>query len=132
MTLAIQILRPDGIAFEGDCSKLVGHCDLGSFCLLPNHVDWVTSLKPGILTLTLTDQREVFFAVDHGVLVKQDRRVNVSTLYAIKGDLGSLRDAVEQQQLSQTEQEQAARLALERLEASLVRQILEWDGGNRG
>lgn len=132
MNLAVQILRPDGIAFRGDCEKVVGYSDNGSFCLLPAHIDWVSSLKPGILTLTLIDRSERYFAVSQGILVKQDRAVMISTLHAVAGSLGKLQQAVERQQRAWDESEQEARLALDRLEATLVRQILEWKGAGHG
>ncbi|HHX91770.1 MAG TPA: F0F1 ATP synthase subunit epsilon, partial [Paracoccus sp.] len=98
----------------------------GSFGLLPRHIDYVTALVPGILTLTAADGAETFLAVDEGVLVKHGAEVRVSTWNALQGRLGELRAAVLDQFSALGEEEQKARVALGRLEASLVQQVLEW------
>jgi phage shock protein A len=58
--------------------------------------------------------------------------VLVSTRNAVVGPLGELRRAVREQFRDRGEREQKARAALDRLEASLVRQVLEWEGRGRG
>lgn len=131
MTLHVKIMLPDGILFQRECIKVVGEAENGSFCLLPNHIDFATSLRPGILLLESDDNQETYFAIDQGILVKKHRSVMISTLHAVRGVLGELRDAVQRQQEARALQEFESRSALDRLEASLVQQILQWDGGAR-
>ena len=100
----------------------------GSFCLLPRHVDFLAALVPGILVLMSQDDEETFLAVDEGILVKRGPEVLVSTWNAVRGRLGELRNAMRDQFRERGEEEQKARSALDHLEASLVRQILEWEG----
>ena len=107
---------------------MVAEAQNGSFCLLPRHVDFVAALVPGILALTSQSGEETFLAVDEGILVKRGPEVQVSTWNALEGKLGELRQAVLAQFRALGEQEQKARQALDHLEASLARQIFEWEG----
>lgn len=131
MTMAVKVILPSGLFLQQQAAKVVAEAQNGSFCLLPGHVDFVAALVPGILALTAPDGKETFLAVDEGVLVKSGPEVLISTWNAVQGVLGELRQAVRQQFRELTEREQMARLALDRLESSLVRQILEWEGRSR-
>jgi len=126
--MIVKVILPSGILLEQAAAKVVAEAENGSFCLLPRHVDFVAALVPGILSLTAEDGEETFLAVDQGILVKRGREVLVSTWNAVQGVLGELRQAVREQFRDLGEREQQARVALEHLEASLVRQILGWEG----
>lgn len=127
MSMTVKVILPSGVFLEQEAVKTVAEAQNGSFCLLPRHIDFVAALVPGILTLTSPGGEETFLAVDEGVLVKHGPEVLVSTGNALQGKLGRLRQAVLAQFHELGEQEQRARLALDRLEASLVHQILEWN-----
>lgn len=129
--MLVKVVLPSGVLLEQDAEKVVAEAQNGSFCFLPRHVDFVAALVPGILTLTARDGQETFLAVDVGVLVKRGSEVLVSTWNAVQGKLGALQETLRSQRLQRSEEEQQARLALDRLEASLVRQILEWEGRGR-
>ncbi|MDX9741293.1 MAG: F0F1 ATP synthase subunit epsilon [Gammaproteobacteria bacterium] len=128
MSMMVKTILPSGVLLEQEAVKLVAEAQNGSFCLLPQHIDFVAALVPGILTLTSAQGEETFLAVDEGILVKHGSQVLVSTRNALEGRLGELRQAVLTQFQEMGEQEQKARLALDRLEANLVHQILEWEG----
>ena len=132
MSMSVKVVLPSGVLLEQEAVKVVAEAQNGSFCLLPRHVDFVAALVPGILTLTSSEGEETFLAVDEGVLVKHGPEVLVSTWNALQGKLGELRQAVLAQFRERGEREQRARLALGRLEASLVHQILEWDRVRHG
>lgn len=128
MNMTVKVILPSGVLLDQAAVKVVAEAQNGSFCLLPRHIDFVATLVPGILALTSPEGEETFLAVDEGVLVKHGPEVLVSTWNAVEGKLGELRQAVLAQFRVRGEQEQKARLALSRLEASLVHQIFEWDG----
>lgn len=132
MSMRVKVIVPSGVLAEQQAAKLVAEARDGSFCLLPRHVDFVAALAPGILTLTAADGEETFFAVDEGVLVKHGLEVLVSSFDALQGKLGELQQAVFAQFRERDEQERNARMALDRLEASLVHQVLDWDGRGYG
>lgn len=132
MNMVVKVVLPSGVLLEQPAAKLVAEAENGSFCLLPRHVDFVSALVPGILALTTDEGEETFLAVDEGVLVKRGANVLVSTPNAVQGRLGELRQAVQEQFRERDEDEQQARLALDHLEASLMRQILDWQGHSYG
>jgi F-type H+-transporting ATPase subunit epsilon len=122
----LNLLTPTEVLFEEVVGKIVGEAEDGAFGVLPHHVDYVAALVPGLLHCELKDGKQVFFAVDEGVLVKCGPDVFVSTFHAIRGpDLGELRRAVRQSFRASTEREERARTALSRLEADMVRRYLE-------
>ncbi|MBM4070174.1 MAG: F0F1 ATP synthase subunit epsilon [Planctomycetes bacterium] len=125
--MKLKVVLPSGVFLEQEVVKVVAEAQNGAFCLLPRHIDFVASLIPGILALTSQDDEESFLAVDEGVLVKCGPEVLVSTWNAVRGPLGELRHAVREQFRELGEREQKARSALGKLEASMVRQILEWE-----
>ena len=122
-----KVILPSGVLLEQEAVKVVAEAQNGSFCLLPQHIDFTAALVPGILILTAADGEETFLAIDEGILVKHGREVLISTWNALRGRLGELQQTVVAQLRDLGEQEQQARLALDRLEASLVHQIIEWE-----
>lgn len=128
MNMMVKVVLPSGVLLEQEAVKVVAEAQNGSFCILPRHVDFLAALVPGILALTQPSGEETFLAVDEGILVKRGPEVLVSTWNAVRGMLGELRQAVREQFHELGEEEQKARSALDHLEASLVRQILEWEG----
>ena len=128
MNMRVKVVLPSGVLLEQSAAKVVAEARNGSFCLLPRHVDFAATLVPGILALTSEDGEETFLAVDEGVLVKRGPEVLVSTWNAARGQLGELRRAARARFHDLGEREREARLALDRLEASLARQVFEWEG----
>lgn len=127
MSMRVKLVVPSGVLLEQEAVKVVAEAQDGAFCLLPRHVDFVAALVPGILGLTSADGAETFVALDEGILVKHGPEVLVSTWNALQGELGELQRSVLGQLRELGEEEQQARLALDRLEASLVHQLREWE-----
>ena len=125
--MRVKLVVPSGVLLEQEAVKVVAEAQDGAFCLLPRHVDFVAALVPGILGLTSADGAETFVALDEGILVKHGPEVLVSTWNALQGELGELQRSVLGQLRELGEEEQQARLALDRLEASLVHQLREWE-----
>jgi F-type H+-transporting ATPase subunit epsilon len=124
--MRLKILLPTRVFLDEAVTKVVAEAENGSFCLEPNHVDFVTSLDAGILSYTESEGQEVFVAVNRGVLVKRGPQVMVSTRDAVRGpELGTLRHTVEQRFEQESEEERQARTALAKLEARFARGVLE-------
>lgn len=122
----LRILLPVEVLMDAPVARLVAEADNGAFGILPRHVDFVTALKPGLVSLTTPEGKEEFVAVDEGVLVKQGREVLISVRNAARGqDLGSLRRLVAETFESVDEKERRTRSALARLEAGFMRRFLE-------
>ena len=121
-----KILLPSEVFYNQEVAKVVAEAGNGSFCLLPQHIDFVAALVPGLLRIVATQGAEEFYAVDEGILVKKGQEVMVSTRNAMKiPDLGQLKGVVEEKFKALDEREKAARTAAARLEADLVRRFME-------
>ncbi len=121
-----KILLPAEVFFNKEVAKVVAEAGNGSFCLLPQHIDFVAALVPGLLRIVGIEGREEFYAIDEGVLVKRGPNVMVSTRNVIRiPDLGQLKQVVDEQFKALDDKEKAARTAAARLEADLVRRFME-------
>ena len=123
--MKLDILLPFGIfARKSDVSRIIAETPEGSFGLLPQRLDFVAALVPGILTYQTEAEGEVFVAVDEGVLVKAGAQVRVSVRRALSGtDLAQLRRAVEREFLTLDDEEKSVRSAVAKMETDLVRGI---------
>ncbi len=121
----LKILLPFQVyAEKTSVSRIVAETREGSFGLLPNRLDCVAALTPGILIYETETDGEVFVAVDEGVLVKAGTDVLVSVRRAVAGnDLSKLRDLVQQEFLSLDEQEENVRSVMAKLEAGFLKQF---------
>jgi F-type H+-transporting ATPase subunit epsilon len=121
----LKILLPGKTFLKREVKKITAEAENGWFCLLPKHVDFTTSLTPGILLLTTPEEKDVFLAIDEGILVKYGKEVVISTRNAIEGeDLGELKNRVEEIFIKTDEKEKDAQTALSKLEADFVRSFL--------
>jgi len=121
----LKILLPGKTFLKKEVKKITAEAENGWFCLLPKHVDFTTSLTPGILILTTSEGKDVVLAIDEGILVKYGKEVVISTRNAIEGeDLGELKNRVEEIFIKTDEKEKDAQTALSKLEADFVRSFL--------
>lgn len=124
--MRLQVLLPTEVLVDEEVCKVIAEAENGEFCFLPRHIDFVTSLVPGVLCFCDREGRESFAAVDEGVLVKCGRDVFVSTLNGVRGnELGVLQSLVEDRFLELDEHERKVRSALARLEAGTLRGFWE-------
>ena len=125
----LRILLPFGVfAEQSDVMRVVADTTDGSYGLLPNRLDCVAALVPGILTYEAKDCGNVYVGIDQGVLVKAGAQVTVSVRRAIGGsDLGQLKDAVERDFLKLDEQERNVRTAVAKMEGSLMGRLAEFE-----
>ena len=123
--MTLKILLPFQVfAEKTDVSRIVAETPGGSFGLLPNRLDCVAALEPGILTYETEADGEVFVAIDEGVLVKTGPDVLVSARRALGGkNLGVLREAVTEEFLTLDEHEQSVRTVMAKLESGFVRRF---------
>jgi F-type H+-transporting ATPase subunit epsilon len=122
----LKVLLPFGIYTSiDDVSNIVAEAHEGSFGLLPQRLDCVAALAPGILSYT-TAAGTVYLAADEGVLVKQGADVTVSVRHCIRATaLAQLHDAVKREFLILNAQDQAMRLAISKMEGGLVGRFAE-------
>lgn len=130
--MRLLVMIPAQVEVDRTVEKVVAESVDGSFGLLPQHVDMITELVPGILSYH-ADGQEHFVAVDGGLLAKVGDEVQVATTQAVVGaGLADLRRVVEQTFHQVEEREQDARAALMRLESDLVQRLVELRELGRG
>ncbi len=121
----LKVLLPFQIfADKTDVLRIVAQTRQGSFGLLPQRLDCVAALVPGILIYETEAQGELCAAVDEGVLVKAGADVLISVRRAHGGtDLDQLRESVEREFLVQGEQEQNLREVIAKLESGFLHRL---------
>jgi F-type H+-transporting ATPase subunit epsilon len=124
--MRLKILLPAEVLLAQEVKKIVAEAENGSFCLMPNHIDFVATLAPGIFSYEPVEGGQELLAMDVGTLVKKGADVLVSTRNAVRApDLGKLKEVVVQQYDILDEREKMVRSASARLEASLIRRFIE-------
>jgi len=125
--MQLKVLLPSRVCLDNvDVVRIVAETREGSFGILPNRLDCVAAIAPGILTYQEKEGVPVYLAVAEGVLVKVGAQVLVSVRDAIGGsDLGRLQEAVKQQFLKLDRQQRDVHDALARMEGRFVGQIVE-------
>jgi F-type H+-transporting ATPase subunit epsilon len=125
--LQLEILLPFKVFLASEpVSHIVAVTPCGSFGLLPQRLDCVTAVSPGILTYFTPAGNEINVAVDRGMLIKTGSQVRVCVRRAMSGGLGDLRRAVTQEFLNLDAREQSLRAALAGLEGGLIRRLAEF------
>jgi len=108
-------------------SRMVVETRGGSVGFLPQGLDCVASLVPGILTYEAGSGGEASVALDEGVLVKSGPDVLVSVRRAVSGtDLGLLRGTVAKEFLALDGQEKNAHSAAAQWEAGFLRSLADF------
>jgi len=124
--MRLKLLTPTEVVVDEAVVKISAEGAAGLFCLLPRHRDWVAALVPGLLGFVAPDGSETFVAVDQGVLVKCADEVLVAVRRAVRDcDLTCLREVVDKRFRHFDDEEKAARSAIARLEAGVIRRFLE-------
>jgi F-type H+-transporting ATPase subunit epsilon len=129
--MQLKILLPSQVFAElKDVIRIVAETRQGSFGFLPQRLDCVAALAPGILAYSTENGTETYVAVDEGVLAKIGNQVLISVRNAIGGaDLGQLHQAVEREFLTLDDQEKRVRTATAELESGMIRRFAEFHRG---
>ncbi len=124
--MRLKVVLPTKILLETDAIKVIAEAEYGMFCLLPHHIDFVATLIPSLLSFVSTQGKEQFLAIAQGVLIKYGNQITVATQYAVQGgDLGMLKQTLEQQLGLIDEREKTARSVLAKLEVNTLRHFIE-------
>ncbi len=54
-TFSFKLVSPTGIVYEGPVEQAIAIGAKGEFGVLPNHINFITALNPGVITLKLGD-----------------------------------------------------------------------------
>ncbi len=130
MTFHLQVVTPDGLAFEGEAEKLSVRTQEGVIGILPRHIDYVAPLGMGEAVITDAEGKEHYAACIGGMVAVHNGKVRlVATTFewAKSIDLARAKEA-EQRARSAMERsgisERDLKLAEAKLHRSLVRQAV--------
>lgn len=122
----LKVLSPYEVILEQKVNKVVAEGIEGYFCLLPRHIDYVSTLKASILGYTDLEDNSHYVAVNEGVLTKCGSLVTVSTLNAIEGDsLEELRQKVLTEFIKVDDVEKEVKTALASLELQMFKELMK-------
>lgn len=120
--MRVSLRLPTRLLFEGEVKSLQATAENGAFGILPNHADYVAPLVPSVLVLLGAEDKEYFFGIDHGLLVKRGHQVDIAVRRAVRGEsLATLAETIGASFSQIDEDERSARTAMSRLEVGMVR-----------
>jgi F-type H+-transporting ATPase subunit epsilon len=76
-TFALKVVTPTGIVFEGDAEEVTAVNPIGQFGVLPEHINFITSLVPGILEIRLAGGEKRYYVVSGGLAEVKDGAMTV-------------------------------------------------------
>ena len=71
-TFPFRLVTPTGIVFEGDVSEVSAGGPLGEFGVLADHINFITSLVPGVMEVKLPDASILRWVVSGGLVEVKD------------------------------------------------------------
>lgn len=121
-SMHLKILLPFKVFADiNNVSNIVIETSKGSYGLLPQRLDCVAALVPGIFMYETKNDGTKYLAVDAGVMVKAGTEVLVSVRNAIGGvDLGKLSVLVKNEFNKQEEAESSMRAVTLKLESGFI------------
>ena len=76
-TFPLQLVTPTGIAYEGDVEEVTAWNPIGQFGVLPNHINFITSLVPGVVEIKLPGAAMLYYVVSGGLAEVKDGRMTI-------------------------------------------------------
>jgi F-type H+-transporting ATPase subunit epsilon len=71
-TFAFKLVTPTGVLFDGQAEQVNAVNPLGEFGVLADHVNYITSLVPGLLTFRTAEGKTVEYLVTGGLVEVKD------------------------------------------------------------
>jgi len=123
--MKLKVLLPFGIFKDLDkVESIIVETDKGNFGLLPQRLDCVAAIAPGILSYRQHGEQEMYIAVDEGVVVKAGLEVSISVRHAIAGNnLDQLHNAVKQEFMQDSEQDKKIDAVYQKMESDFIRRL---------
>ena len=122
----LQIVTPDGVAYDGDASSVTVYTDDGDVQILAGHVNYMGSIGTGRTKLVTPDGKERIASTSGGFISVRDGEVKLVAVTFEFGediDLARARAAKEraEREMSEAKDKRALELAEARLRRALNR-----------
>lgn len=118
----LKILLPYKVFLnENKVSKVVLETAKGSYGILPQRLDCVAALVPGIFTYETSRSKLQYLAIDEGIMIKTGYNIIISAHNAIGGaDLGNLHDLVLKEFKELRDSEKKFRQSMAKIESNFI------------
>jgi len=94
MNLLLEIITPEKVVYSDEVSEIIAQTVNGEITILPNHVNILTQLMPGEMTVKKGNTLQ-HLAITGGFLEMQDNKVSILAEYAIKAQDIEIEQAME-------------------------------------
>lgn len=85
MTLQLEIITPLKSILKEEVDEIIIPTESGEITILPNHVDLVTKIKTGEMTIK-RGSKQTFFAITGGFLEISNNNVSILADYAVRAE----------------------------------------------
>jgi F-type H+-transporting ATPase subunit epsilon len=76
-TFPFKLVSPTGILYDGPVEQAIAVGSNGEFGVLPNHINFITAIIPGVLTLELSDGSRTEYLLFGGLAEVKDGAMTV-------------------------------------------------------
>lgn len=76
-TFALELVTPTGIAYQGEVEEVTAWNPIGQFGVLPNHINFITSLVPGVVEIKLPGGELLYYVVSGGLAEVKDGKMTI-------------------------------------------------------
>jgi len=122
----LRVITPTEIVLSCPIQKITIEGIEGFRTLLPKHMDFITALKPGIMTYMTQDSQIQYLACNQGLCVKCGDTVSISTPWAIISDnLSHLKIRIKQAFQEMEQERKEVGVSLARLEIGLTKGLMQ-------
>lgn len=100
MNLQLQIITPLKSVLKEEVDEIIVPTEDGEIAILPNHVDLVTKIKAGEMTIKKSS-KSIYFAITGGFLELKDNNITILADYAVRAEDIEVAKAKEAQERAQ-------------------------------
>ncbi|MBP5344297.1 MAG: F0F1 ATP synthase subunit epsilon [Alphaproteobacteria bacterium] len=124
--MELKVVTPTEIILSCPVQKITIEGIDGFRCFLPKHIDFITALKPGIMTYLTQDNKLKYVACNQGLFVKCGNQVSVSTPWAVISDnLEHLKQHIKQAFQEMEQERKEVGVSMARLEIGLTKGLMQ-------
>jgi F-type H+-transporting ATPase subunit epsilon len=76
-TFPLELVTPTGIAYQGEVEEVTAWNPLGQFGVLAEHINFITSLVPGVVEITLPGGPMRYYVVAGGLAEVKDGKMTI-------------------------------------------------------
>ena len=76
-TFTLELVTPTGVAYQGEVEEVTAWNPLGQFGVLAEHINYITSLVPGIVEITLPGGAMRYWVASGGLAEVKDGKMTI-------------------------------------------------------